>query len=58
MTPEAEAAMLAKLERELFSIERAPVRNYSEATEREHRSAQLRREIENVKAGHFKVGHP
>jgi hypothetical protein len=58
VTPEAEAAMLAKLEHELFHIERERVRNYSEATYRESRVAELKRAIANIRDGHFKVGCP
>jgi hypothetical protein len=56
MTPEAEAHMRAKLERELFSIERQHCRNVAEREERDYRAAQLRADIANL--AHFKVGHP
>jgi hypothetical protein len=56
MTPEAEAAMLARLERELFSIERQHCRNVSEREERDYRAGQIRKDIAHVKSGHFKLG--
>jgi hypothetical protein len=56
MTPEAAAHMRARLERELFSVERQSCRNVSEREERDYRAAQLRAEIANIE--HFRVGHP
>jgi hypothetical protein len=57
MTPEATAHMIARLEKELFGIEREPARNVAERQYREFRAAEIRRAIENVKT-HFKIGHP
>jgi hypothetical protein len=58
MTPEAERALLDRLEVELRSIESQPARNNAEALEIIDRSHQLRRDIERVKAGQHKIGHP
>jgi hypothetical protein len=58
MTPEAKAKIISDLEQQLFHIERAPVRNYAEACEREHRVACIKRDIQRVEAGLQAVGHP
>jgi hypothetical protein len=56
MHEDAAAAMIRKLEAELFSVEREHTRNVAEAEYRRFRADQLRRDIEHVKSGHFKVG--
>jgi hypothetical protein len=53
MTPAAKAHKLAELQKQLFSAERMPVRNYSEATAREHAVACLKREIGYIEADVF-----
>jgi hypothetical protein len=57
MTPEAAQYAIRKLEAELFSVEREPVRNYSEATLRESRIAELKRAIANIANDTFQVGN-
>jgi hypothetical protein len=57
MTPESKAYAILKLEAELFSVEREPVRNYSEATLRESRIAEIKRAIENIQNDTFQVGN-
>jgi hypothetical protein len=57
-TEEATAHMLARLEKELFHVEREHTRNVAEAQYRQFRADQLRREIEHVKSGQFRVHHP
>jgi len=47
-----------RLKAQLFSVERMPVRDESERRLRDNDAANLRREIELLESGKFKVGHP
>jgi hypothetical protein len=58
MTPQAAEHMIEVLTREMVSLASQPCRSAAERSERDHRVIQLQAQVENIRAGQFRVGHP
>jgi hypothetical protein len=58
MTPEAMQHAIRNLEMQLKGIESQRARNKAEALEILDRASALRRDIERIKSGNQRLGHP
>jgi hypothetical protein len=58
VTPEAESKLIAKLENEMKAHASQHARNAAERAMNLERAEELRRDIERIRLGHHKVGHP